>query len=616
MISGPVFEFELLTTARRGRYYLTRAAYGLVLLYVFYLVWLGWTEPSGGVLTPGQVSRFALSTFGWMAAIQVVLVLALTPALTAGVIAAEKQRKTLHYVLASSLTGVEVVLGKLLSRMLHVGVLLGVGFPVLSMLVLLGGVDPRLVVLACGAAASVAFFLAALSLLVSVYARRVREALFVAYALEFLWLVGTEGLRNYGYWLGPIAGVFEPLNEWVLATNPIHVGRTVLIGLITGSGSIVIPLAWMIGLQAAAGAGFVTLAAWRLRPVFRKQEGGLRPSRVLSHRPPQRWRLGGRPEPSDDPMDWKERFTSRGTALTRIVGLLAALAFVVPIVVEVYRLAPAAFFEMLGDNGAPHNWFYAPHRTAFRQFLMLAVSLLFVLCGVSAAGAAAASIASEHEGDTWVSLTATDLTGREIVLSKTAGAIWGVRRMLVALMLLVLLGVVCGAVHPFGMAVATVSIAVFITFAAAFGVLVSLQFRSTWRAQFMTIAGLLLLNLTGQAVLNMWRSDISLIWPGFMPVHVGAALFAPDHFARFVEGAKTFLNRPFSFDDLNWNPFWSTVLDVLAVLVYGALTALLAWGALWSFERAAGRPRRSRLRGVAAKARAAEPSGTVEPELS
>jgi hypothetical protein len=315
-------------------------------------------------------------------------------------------------------------------------------------------------------------------------------------------------------------------------------------------------------------------------------------------------------------MDWKERFTSRGTALTRVVGLLAALAFVVPIAVEVFRLAPAAFFEMLGDNGAPHNWLYAPHRTALRQFLMLAVSWLFVLCGVSTAGAAAASITSEHEGDTWVSLTATDLTGREIVLSKTAGAIWGVRRMLVALMLLVLLGVVCGAVHPFGMALAAVSVAVFITFAAVFGVLVSLQFRSTWRAQFMTLAGLLLLNLMGQAVLNFWLSESVLVWPGFMPAHVGASLFPPDYPARLAEGAKTFLGQRLSVNSLDWRPFWATVMNGLAVLGYGALTALLAWTALWSFERVAGRPRRSKSRAVSAQARVAEAAGAVEPELS
>ena len=97
--------------------------------------------------------------------------LVLTPALVAGVIADEKQRKTLHYLLASRLTSPEIVLGKLLVRMLYVGVLLGVSLPVLSLLVLLGGVDPRLVLLACGATFSTGWFLASLSIWVSTIAQ-------------------------------------------------------------------------------------------------------------------------------------------------------------------------------------------------------------------------------------------------------------------------------------------------------------------------------------------------------------------------------------------------------------------------------------------------------------
>src|SRR5205823_3495128 len=128
-----------------------------------------------------------------------------------------------HYVMASPLSGLELVLGKLLSRMLHVGVFLGVGFPVLSLLVLLGGLDPRLVVLGCAGAAWRAFCLAALSVLVSVYARTVREALFVAYALEGLWLVGPEALRRQGPRLGPLWDVLSPWNDWLLALNPVSV---------------------------------------------------------------------------------------------------------------------------------------------------------------------------------------------------------------------------------------------------------------------------------------------------------------------------------------------------------------------------------------------------------
>ena len=155
MIPGPVFNFELLTTARRGRFYAVRGAYAFVLLLIFWIIHLDWAAERGGTLTVKQVGDFALVCFFGVALGQMLLVLTLTPALVAGVIADEKQRKTLHYLLASRLSGPEIVIGKLLARMLHVGVLLAVSVPVLSMLVLLGGIDPMVILLACGAAASI-----------------------------------------------------------------------------------------------------------------------------------------------------------------------------------------------------------------------------------------------------------------------------------------------------------------------------------------------------------------------------------------------------------------------------------------------------------------------------
>ena len=128
------------------------------MLLIFWIIHLDWAAERGSTLTVKQVGAFALVCFFGVALGQMLLVLTLTPALVAGVIADEKQRKTLHYLLASRLSGPEIVIGKLLGGMLHVGVLLAVSVPVLSMLVLLGGIDPMVILLACGAAAALPGF--------------------------------------------------------------------------------------------------------------------------------------------------------------------------------------------------------------------------------------------------------------------------------------------------------------------------------------------------------------------------------------------------------------------------------------------------------------------------
>src|SRR5437588_10629985 len=116
MILGPVFHAELVTTSQRRRYYLGRLAYGLTLLAL-----AGWTyeamrrvfEATGQPAAPGFafLASMASEIFSAFLTAQVAAVLCLTPAMVAGAIADERQRKTLHYLLASRLSSLEIVVG-------------------------------------------------------------------------------------------------------------------------------------------------------------------------------------------------------------------------------------------------------------------------------------------------------------------------------------------------------------------------------------------------------------------------------------------------------------------------------------------------------------------------
>src|SRR5436309_805611 len=100
---GPVFERELVMTARRGRSYALRSAYGLGLLAV--LAATRREPPSSS--DPGDM-RFALDLFRDLLLVQGAAIVFLTPALVAGAIAEEAQGKTLDELLASDLSSVEI----------------------------------------------------------------------------------------------------------------------------------------------------------------------------------------------------------------------------------------------------------------------------------------------------------------------------------------------------------------------------------------------------------------------------------------------------------------------------------------------------------------------------
>ena len=63
MLPGPVFNFELMATARRSRFYLTRAFYAGILFLILWGIHAGWTSETRGELPSNSVSWFAFSTF-------------------------------------------------------------------------------------------------------------------------------------------------------------------------------------------------------------------------------------------------------------------------------------------------------------------------------------------------------------------------------------------------------------------------------------------------------------------------------------------------------------------------------------------------------------------------
>src|SRR4029079_2770442 len=121
-------------------------------------------------------------------------------------------------------------------------------------------------------------------------------------------------------------------------------------------------------------------------------------------------------------------------------------------------------------------------------------SILFVLTGLLLGATAASGVTSERERDTWVSLTSTPLEGLEIVQGKVLGAFWQVRMFLGALLIVWLIGLVFGAVHPLGLAAPIVFATVYLSFGATLGTWFSLWSKSTVRAMSWTIGILVLTN--------------------------------------------------------------------------------------------------------------------------
>jgi ABC-type transport system involved in multi-copper enzyme maturation permease subunit len=480
MLMGPVFRSELLRTARRGRYYLLRALYGALLLLV---VWGGYEGTFAGRtgVPLKQVASFAEKTFVTFAVVQLVTVLVLIPPLYGGAIADEKQRKTLHYLMASRLSGAEIVLDKVLGRLPHLGVFMAIGLPVVSILRLFGGIPIEHLLVAYGGTLTTAVFAVALTVLVSTLARGVRPAMLTAYLLLFLWLFVPPVVQLFGSLTFRAAyAPIQPYCDWLAGSSPFRVFITAALRA-RGRGSmwslVSTELAWMAGLQLVGAALLLLVAVWQLRPTFRRQEANPARRTWFGRRGERRLGWLARPECGVDAILWKECHFAPTDIYTRFILLPAVVAATLPLALMTYVWWDHGFAsdEFLMALRVDIGWFVA--------FWLLAV-----------AGASASSVTVEREADTWVTLTSTPLTGWEILRAKVLGAVWNQRGFAAVLILLWLLGLVKGAVHPLGVLGSVAFVGVMTWLVAALGVYYSLQAQSTSKALTSTIVTLCLLN--------------------------------------------------------------------------------------------------------------------------
>ena len=547
------YSAELLRTARRRHYYSLRVIYGILLLMILWLNYerlLDIAQVRGGKPLIADFAEFALSTFAWFAGVQVATILILVPALFGGVIADEKQRKTMHYLMASRLSSGEIVLDKLAARLLHVGVFILLGMPVMSLLTLFGGVAWDYVVGAYAATFSIMFFAAALAVLISTFARRVGQGVLIASLVQIGWLIVPPIFDVVCRGLYP--GVYlwiEPASKWAATTTPVslllwtqYYGRLLLARRVGPPPPFLDQFLWMMGLQCALGVLFLLIAGWQLRPTFRRQEES-RPWVNWFLRKARRPRWLARPECGTDAMLWKERHFARTDLFTKLVVLPATILLTVTV------LLGGDFDEKVTSSFSSvwhHGYTARSQEPILLNDTLYAISPLYIALWLLAVASASASVVTvEREQDTWDSLIATPLTGWEILRGKAVGVIWGLRGFGGLLSLIWLVGLAAGAVHPVGLLLALLVVSLLTWFVVALGTYTSLTARTTSRALTITIVSLLFLNVGYMGILYpvlMVFSSPPQTWRhafiGFTPLLASFSLLSYRQVADIVEAMR------------------------------------------------------------------------------
>lgn len=587
MIFEPIFRRESRSASRSMGTYALRAIWGILIGTVVWALEYGWdTATEGGVLASHWLSLMGLSFLASIFLAQSLLVFFGSPARFADAVALETERRTLHDILTTRLTSAEIVLQKAAARFAEIIGILLIGLPFSLPLADFSGAEPRLVPLFYLAVLSTSFFTGSSAIFFSCLLHRSRPAKIAASAWIGFWFFGTAILENASFWiLGrlptrfvlPAKFLFEA-NDWIYASSPLSLLRNLPLSLFLinlRAATLMDDYIWMLVLQAVYGFCFLLASIAVLRPRYR---------RILGANPRrERARSIRSRGPTGDPLFWKERRVSRG----RGIGLILDRAFKLASLAIVVGILWAPCIEALEESVSPSKSYQA--RQDLNIDLRYATFWLIALLILKIAQDASSRIGREREQETWTSLLATGFDGWEILRGKAAAAVWSQRFWAFTLIALWAIGLVSGAIHWLGFVAGVVGLIIFAVWTSIMGVGLSLASRSSKTAN--SFAALLLI------AVNAWGPLIDSYLPQALKSDAWWAFCAPMNesmslisYRDYYQIMKTLRTKDFFKNDLLRQVFAS------GLVFFGyALTAAIIWiAAVKAFDRAAGRPYRSR----------------------
>ena len=190
--TGPVFDKELRVSSRRKRNYFLRFAYVCLLTGFIAFVWFVTLRTGGSASATYQVSRMSVigkyvtTTIVWFQfiAIQLIAIVMLSNA-----ISDEIYHRTLGLLMTTPITSLQIVIGKLSSKLLQLVLLLTISLPLLAIVRVMGGVPWDYVVSSLCITLTAAIFAGSVSLFFSISNRQSHSVIVRTVLVCFLFYI-------------------------------------------------------------------------------------------------------------------------------------------------------------------------------------------------------------------------------------------------------------------------------------------------------------------------------------------------------------------------------------------------------------------------------------------
>lgn len=172
-LTGPVFGKELRVSSRRRRNHFLRWVYIVGFTVLIALIWNSVVpSDSSGVNQAARMSRAGTEIIQFVVWFQFVAAQVLAVVMLSTAISDEIYHRTLGLLMTTPINSLQIVLGKLLSKLLQLMLLVAISLPMLAIVRVFGGVPWKYVVFGLCVTLTTAIFYGSLSLFFSIFTKR------------------------------------------------------------------------------------------------------------------------------------------------------------------------------------------------------------------------------------------------------------------------------------------------------------------------------------------------------------------------------------------------------------------------------------------------------------
>ena len=172
-LTGPIFDKELRVSSRRRRNYVLRFAYLGLLTILLILFWSIAVRPGqSGLFQSSRMAQAGQMIIACIVWFQFIATQILAGIMLSTSISDEIYHKTLGLLMTTPISSFQIVIGKLLSKLLQLLLLMAISLPLLAIVRVFGGVPWGFIVSGLCITLTTVLFIGSLSLFFSIFSRK------------------------------------------------------------------------------------------------------------------------------------------------------------------------------------------------------------------------------------------------------------------------------------------------------------------------------------------------------------------------------------------------------------------------------------------------------------